>query len=203
MITLAVIVTGILLASFATGYRMGRGSGPHSLANTEKEHRSLDENSEASDSTDHREENPAERPGIPLAKFLEEEQNAETDKPDPKQEVAANHSMEEKKTNPRAAIIKEEQQVKLSNVGHEPSEEKEKPLDEVPYYTFQMGAFQTEAKANDLVAKLKKDGFHPYLKQTSGKVNVRVGRSTSRRDLWSLEHELKKHNYSFFLVTQK
>lgn len=126
--------------------------------------------------------------------------------PDKKRESAA-----KKPVNPRTAVLNESGSIKLSDISPSASSSNKRNNKTSPpanaanerqkFYSFQMGAFKSEKAAERLLLSLKQDGFAPYIKKTGNLVVVRVGKSSARKGLWSLEAKLKKNDYSYFLIS--
>ncbi len=224
---LTVIFTGLLLIAFATGYRMGTASAPPAAMPEP-----LTEKSE-SDPSDFPEMQPvpeeAARESSWFSLFFPE--TTEPEKPaslsftedDPKsfREIALNRDDEANEEpeqvsdtpNPRAALLDSES-LSLSNIApgpatdtkiKKPAEETQerKPASDNYRYSFQIASFKDRSKAEAAAEKLRKDGFDPFIEETSGKFTVKTGRADSRRDLWNLESRLKKKDYRFFLTEKK
>lgn len=63
------------------------------------------------------------------------------------------------------------------------------------YHALQIGSYYSEKAASSMTETLRKQGFHPYVEQSNGKYNVRLGRSSSRDGVNQLEKNLRAKFY--------
>lgn len=66
---------------------------------------------------------------------------------------------------------------------------------EAGYHALQIGSYYSEKAASSMSDTLRKQGFHPYVEQSNGKYNVRLGRSTTKEGVGQLEKNLRSKFY--------
>lgn len=68
-------------------------------------------------------------------------------------------------------------------------------------YTVQVGAFRNKIYADNLLLRLKRQGYPAYLEQSNNLYRVRVGQYDSLDQAVDLEQRLKNRGYTTFLTT--
>lgn len=103
--------------------------------------------------------------------------------------------------------IKDPQQDKLQRMIEGLDKDLEKRVKIDDFYTVQVAALSNESKANEVMFKLKVDGYTPHLiKEDNEKgrrlYKVRVGRFVSIVDAQDLAKRLKKNGYDTYVIKE-
>lgn len=74
------------------------------------------------------------------------------------------------------------------------------PPDTATFHSVQVGAYETQKIALEMVARLRGQSFNARIDQVDGRYHVRVGRFSSRDEALAQEARLKRSGYSTFVV---
>ena len=70
-------------------------------------------------------------------------------------------------------------------------------------YSLQVGSYSSKSGAHNVAARLKKQGFYPYVSRAGKHYKVSVGRNSNRRQLLGLNKRLQSKKYRPIIVSYK